>query len=254
MNQNVRQLTASSVRQFESYLHREGKKKSTIEKYLRDVKAFRTWLRHERTAKETEEMPEDTENSAEDSECSDEEAKISDPELCCVFGSGTVTKESARRWRDVLCKRGYAPVTVNAMLTSLNLLFRFLGWEECRAKTLRIQRCFFRSSERELQRREYECLIRTAKAQEKERLALLIETMGATGIRVSEVKAVTVEAVRCGRAEISLKGKIRTILIEEKLRKKLLRYAEKRDIICGEIFVTRSGNSLSRQQIWAEMK
>ena len=168
--------------------------------------------------------------------------------------SAAVTKAKAWRWREVLCEKGYAPVTVNAMLTALNLFFRFLGREDCRVKTLRIQRKFFRSSERELLRGEYEQLVRAAKEQGKKRLALLIETMGATGIRVSEVKYMTVEAVRQGRAEIALKGKIRTILIPEPLRRKLQQYAGEKGISSGEIFITKSGKGLSRQQIWAEMK
>ena len=88
----------------------------------------------------------------------------------------------------------------------------------------------------------------------RERLALLIETICATGIRVSEVKYITVESVCAGRAEISLKGKIRTILLPGKLCRKLRKYAKKRKIASGEIFLTRSGRSLSRRQIWAEMK
>ncbi len=213
-----RKLSDAAFHSFEAYLRQEGKKKSTVEKYLRDVRSFGAWL---------------GESAGE---------------------SRSVTKETAGQWRDFLCGNGYAPVTVNAMLTSLNLFFRFLGWDECRAKTLRIQRRFFRDSERELFRREYEQLVETAASQGKERLTLLLETMCATGIRVSEVKNITREAACEGRVEVSLKGKIRTVLIPEKLRRKLMRYAEKKEIMSGELFITRSGRSLSRQQIWAEMK
>ena len=348
-------MTEESLRQFERHLQQEGKKASTVEKYLRDVKAFWFWLRE--TGKENK-------KSAEEACGGSEERRSEDPASCAggekdgtdivsgvrggygadivsggrekeygtdiaydiresraetsvisdtggrdersvreadetdnvyqigekgadkrmdfaeenegrkhggrdlsggensaveentdsLSASAAVTKAKAWQWRDVLCEKGYAPVTVNAMLTALNLFFRFLGREDCRVKTLRIQRKFFRSSERELCRREYEQLVRAAKEQGKQRLALLIETMGATGIRVSEVKYITVEAVRQGRAEIALKGKIRTILIPDQLKKKLRQYAGEKGISSGEIFITKSGKGLSRQQIWAEMK
>ena len=101
----------------------------------------------------------------------------------------------------------------------------FLGYGNCKVKALRIQRRLFRENRKELIRQEYDRLLSTARAQGKERLALLMEAICATGIRVSEVQYLTVEALREGRAEISLKGKIRTILIPGKLRKKLLQYA-----------------------------
>lgn len=112
----------------------------------------------------------------------------------------------------------------------------------------------FRSQDRELTREEYGRLVETASKLERNRLALLIETICATGIRVSEVKYITVEAVRDGRAEVSLKGKIRTILLPGKLCRKLQKYAGKQKIASGEIFLTRSGRGITRRQIWAEMK
>mgnify|MGYP002920337276 CR=1 FL=1 len=140
------------------------------------------------------------------------------------------------------------------MLAALNGLFRFLGWEECRVKFLKVQRRLFRDAGRELVRNEYDRLLEAARAQGQERLALLMETICATGIRVSEVRYITVEAVREGRAEVSLKGKIRTILIPSKLARKLAKYARKQQTVSGEIFLTGNGRSLSRRQIWAEMK
>ena len=121
-------------------------------------------------------------------------------------------------------------------------------------KYLKIQRRLFRDEARNLSRGEYARLIATAQKLGKERLALLLETMGATGIRVSEVKYITVEAAAAGQAEIALKGKLRTILIPAKLCRKLQRYARKQKNASGEIFLTRSGKSLSRKQIWSEMK
>ena len=97
-------------------------------------------------------------------------------------------------------------------------------------------------------------MVNTAIAGKNERLALLIEAICATGIRVSEVKYLTIEAIRKGRADISLKGKIRTILIPGKLAKKLKYYAKKKKITTGEVFLTRNGTGMSRKQIWADMK
>ena len=165
-----------------------------------------------------------------------------------------VTKEAAAEWKEHLLDKGYCPSTINAMLGGLNRFFDFVGWKKYQVKALRLQRRLFREDSRELTRAEYDRLIATARAMGRERLALLMETICATGIRVSEVKYITVEAVERGKAEISLKGKIRTILIPGKLRKKLLKFAHKNKTASGEIFLTRNGKGMSRKQIWAEMK
>lgn len=173
--------------------------------------------------------------------------------LCWLDGK-PVTKEQNTCWKEHLLAQHYAPVTINSMLAALNGLMHFLGWEECRVKFLKIQRRLFRETKRELTRQEFQRLLAAAQAHGQERLALLMETICATGIRVSEVKYITVEAARSGRTEIALKGKIRTILLPRKLARKLLQYAEKNKTASGEIFLTGNGKSLSRQQIWAEMK
>ena len=165
-----------------------------------------------------------------------------------------VTKEQTAGWKEYLLSQGYAPTTINSMLAALNGLFRFLGWDECRVKFLKVQRRLFRDAGRELTRPEYEHLLETAKERGQDRLVLLLEAICATGIRVSEVRYITVEAAQRGRAEISLKGKIRTILLPRKLCRKLLKYAKKNKTVSGEIFLTRNGTSLSRRQIWAELK
>ena len=165
-----------------------------------------------------------------------------------------VTKEAVSEWKEHLLSRQYNPTTINAALSALNGLFRFLGWEDCRARYLKIQRRLFRDASRELTRRDYDRLISTAQERGQRRLALTMETLCATGIRVSEVKYITVEAAQRGRAEISLKGKIRTILIPDRLCRKLLKYAGKQKIVSGEIFLTRNGTPIGRSQIWAEMK
>lgn len=170
------------------------------------------------------------------------------------LGDAPLCKEAVASWKGALSAQGRAPVTINSMLAALNRYLRFIGREDCRVDFLKIQRKVFRDAGRELSKGEYQRLIETASAQGKARLALLMESIGATGIRVSEVKYLTVEAARQGRADISLKGKIRTILIPGKLRRKLLNYAQKQHIPSGEIFLTGRGRSLARRQIWAEMK
>ena len=170
------------------------------------------------------------------------------------LGGSPILPDSTAGWKAHLLVRGYAPSSVNAMLASLNAFFRFAGWTDCRAHFVRIQRRVFRDASRELSREEYERLLRAAKSGGDERLALVLETLCATGIRVSELRFVTLEAAHAGRAEVSLKGKVRTIVLPGKLCRKLLRYSARRAIRSGEIFVTRSGRSLSRGQIWAALK
>lgn len=164
-----------------------------------------------------------------------------------------VTQETAAAWKAYLLAGGRAPVTVNSKVAALNGLFHFLGWD-CRVRFLRLQRRVFRDQARELNREEYGRLVQTARDRGRDRLALLMETVCSTGIRVGEVPYITVEAARRGRAEIALKGKIRVILLPGKLCRKLLKHAAQKKIASGEIFITRSGRSLSRKQIWAEMK
>ena len=166
----------------------------------------------------------------------------------------TVTQREIAAWKEYLHSLGCRSETVNTKLSALNRFFAFQGWSGLRARYYRIQRRFFRSTEREMTREDYGRLLSAAEGMGKTRLALLMETICATGIRVSEVKYITLEALRAGRAEISLKGKVRTILIPGKLCRKLERYAKKQNIATGEIFLTRRGKGLSRRQIWAEMK
>ncbi|MCI8801693.1 site-specific integrase [Acetatifactor muris] len=213
------QITNEEITSYRKYLTEEEYADGTVQKYLRDIRAFSAWLTERGNSEER-----------------------------------TVDKEAATGWKACLVGRGYAPVTVNAMLSSLNGFFGFLGWEECKVKFLKIQRRTFRDQGRELGRAEYERLLKAAGKAGNARLAILLETICSTGIRVSEVKYITVEAIRRKRTDISLKGKIRTILLPGKLCKKLREYVKKRKIRSGEIFVTRNGKSMCRRQIWGEMK
>ena len=170
------------------------------------------------------------------------------------LGERGVSKETAAGFKTYLQGEGLAPVTINSKLSTLNVFFRFAGWEECRVRFLRIQRQLFRNPSKELTREEYERLLKTAREKGKERLALLMETVCGTGIRVSEVAYITMEAARQGRAQVDLKGKIRVIFLPDRLCRKLLKYGKAQGIDSGEIFLTGSGQRLSRRQIWREMK
>ena len=210
---HTRSITEEWVTSFGQYLRQEERSAGTIEKYLRDVRAFAAWL-----------------------------------------GGTPLTKEAAALWKGGLLDQGCTPATVNSKLAAINKFFSFAGWAEFRVKPLKIQRRLFRDDSRELTRAEYLRLLETARALGRERLALLMETICATGIRGSEVQNITVEAARRGKTEIALKGKIRTILLPGKLCRKLLKYARKRQIASGKIFLTKGGRGMSRGQIWAEMK
>lgn len=165
-----------------------------------------------------------------------------------------VSRETAAGWKEYLIETGYAAVTVNSMLSAINGFFLFQGWEECRVKFLRIQRRMFREPARNLSREEYIRLLDASRSLGKKRLTLLMETICGTGIRISEVKYITVEAARRGRTDIMLKGKVRTILLPGRLCRKLLEFAKGQKVCSGEIFLTRDRKSLSRRQIWQEMK
>lgn len=159
-----------------------------------------------------------------------------------------VTKENAARWKAHLLERGYKPTSINAMLSAINGFFVFMGWS-IRVKFLKIQHQLFRDPTREMTRQEYDRLLTTARETGQERLALIMETLCATGIRISELRYITVEAAKDGRATIALKGKIRTILLPTKLHRKLVKYAKKEKIASGAIFRTKSGKPISRRQV-----
>ena len=152
-----------------------------------------------------------------------------------------VTKENLTAYKEYLIMKQYNPKTVNGIFSAINKFLVFAGMGELKVKYLCIQRKLFRNSNRELTQAEYMKLLNKAQELGKERLSLLMQTICSTGIRVSELKCITVEAIKAGKAEISLKGKIRTILLTGKLCKKLLKYAKHKKITSGEIFLTRSG-------------
>ncbi len=210
---NGKILTDKHIAEFAIYLKSEEKSKNTIEKYIRDVRAFAAYV-----------------------------------------GSVEITKETVIDYKNKLLSESYAARSINSMLAAINSLFSFLGWVDLKVKSIRLQRQIYCPEEKELTKAEYMRLVNTAKQKGNERLNLLLQTICATGIRVSELQYITVEAAECGEASVSLKGKTRSVFIIRQLQKKLLRYAAERNISSGAIFITRSGKPMSRTNIWREMK
>ena len=165
-----------------------------------------------------------------------------------------ITKELAMEWKAALAEAGYRPISVNAMLAAVNKFFTCMGREDCKVKYLKLQRQMFRKSEKDLSKEEYQRLVQAAHEKGDLRMELILETICATGIRVGELKYITVEAVRAGVAEIALKGKIRTILLPHRLCRKLQKYAKQQKIASGKLFLTQDGLPVSRQSIWTRMK
>ena len=174
-------------------------------------------------------------------------------DLAKYLAGKKVTREDLVVWKEELEKR-YSPAGVNGRLVAANGFFSFFGRYDLRLKLLKIQKEIFMREEKELTRAEYGRLVRTAERKGKERLSLLIQTICATGIRVSELEFITVEAVKRGRAEVNCTGKRRVIFLPARLQKKLKAYAAKKGISEGVIFAAKSGRPLHRGNIWAEMK
>lgn len=209
----ARILTEKQISAFDIHLKKEEKSKNTIEKYIRDVRAFTAYM-----------------------------------------NGVHITKEAVITYKNKLLLENYAARSINSMLASLNSLFSFLGWADCRVKSIRLQRQLYCPEEKELTKAEYMRLVNTARQKGNERLNLLIQTICGTGIRVSELQYITVEAVKCGEAVVSLKGKTRTVFIVRDLQKKLLHYVAEQKITSGAIFITRNGKPVNRTNIWREMK
>lgn len=204
-------LSQQHIDKFHQYLRQEEKSKVTIEKYLRDVRAFFNYV-----------------------------------------GERVITKELTVAYKKFLENKNYAIRSINSMLASLNSILNFLGWADCRVKSLKHQKQTYCSEEEELTKKEYLRLLDAAKSHEQ--INLVMQTICGTGIRVSELQYFTVEAVRQGEVTVHCKSKIRIILIPGKLKKLLLSYARKKGIQTGTIFVTRNGKPLNRSNIWSQMK
>ena len=205
-------ITAKMIAEFKEHLILEERSEITVEKYIRDVKAFAKYAQN-----------------------------------------NAVTKETVIAYKKHL-QENYAVRSVNSMLASINSLFAFLGWHDLKVKSLKLQQQVFCPEEKELTKAEYARLCRAAERKHNERLNLILQTICGTGIRVSELQYITVEAVKQGEAVVNCKAKTRSVFIVKELKQKLLRYAAEQGIKNGMIFVARTGKPISRTNIWREMK
>ena len=171
----------------------------------------------------------------------------------CWLGGAELNKTMVLGYKEYIISK-YAPASVNSILSSLNSFFDFTGEYGLKVKNLKIQKQIFAKNEKELTKAEYDRLLAAAKAEGNQKLNLLMQTICATGIRVSELKYITVEVLKDGRADVNMKGKLRIIIIPKELCKMLKKYAAEQKISSGSIFVTKTGRPLDRTNIWKLMK
>lgn len=182
-----------------------------------------------------------------------QEKYLRDVQVFGLYADGKeITKELVVAWKKKLVESGYAVRSVNSMLASVNGLLDFLGLSNCKVKNIRTQRQTYCTEDKELTKAEYLRLLAASK--KNEQLNLVIQTICGTGIRVSELRYFTVEALRYGEVTVDCKSKTRTILVPGKLKNILLNYAKRHGIATGAIFVTRTGKPLNRSNIWSAMK
>ncbi len=205
-------ITSKMITDFEVELRNDEKSSNTIEKYLRDVRCFATFV-----------------------------------------GESTIDKSFVLEYKAQL-EKDYALASANSMLAAINSFFKFVGWYDCCVKQFKVQRKTYCSEESELTKQEYIALVRAAEHKKNERLSLLIQTICGTGIRVSELEYITIEAIKCGEAVVSCKGKSRKVFIVKDLCRKLQKYAKEHDITSETIFITKTGKPMNRSNIWREMK
>lgn len=208
----MKKITEKLIKNFKNYLINEEKSDATLEKYIRDVHAFLSWL-----------------------------------------DGRSVNKQVVLEYKANLVEN-YKPASVNSVISSLNSFFSYNEWYDCRVKFLKIQKQIFASKEKELTKAEYERLLDAAKSKKNERLYLLMQTICSTGIRVSELRFITVAAINTGVANINCKGKLRQVFLPKALCKALTRYIREQKITSGSVFVSRTGKPLDRSNIWFDMK
>ncbi len=214
-NKAKENMAGKLVENFKYFLIEEEKSKNTVEKYVRDIKGFLRWL-------------------------SGKNETI-----------GKICKNTVIEYKTVLVK-GYGARSVNSMLASVNCFLEYIGKSQCKVKAVKLQAEVYSPKEKELSKAEYMRLVKAS--ENNERLSLIIQTICATGIRVSELEYITVDAVKRGEATVSCKGKTRKVFMVKALRKKLLEYMKKQNIKKGAVFVTKGGNPINRTNIWREMK
>lgn len=205
-------ITNELIQKFKMHLINEEKASATLEKYIRDVVAFMTWL-----------------------------------------GSRTIEKVIVVEYKQNLIEN-YAPTSANSMLSSINSFFEYMEWYDCKVKTFKIQKQIFANKDKELSKAEYERLLMVAKSKQNKKLYMLMQTICSTGIRVSELRYISTDAVRKGEAVINCKGKMRVVILPKQLCKILSSYIKEQKISSGSVFVTKNGKPLDRSNIWKLMK
>lgn len=208
----IKIITDNLIENFKDFLINEEKASATLEKYMRDIKAFSEW----------------------------------------TLGS-ELDKRKVLEYKEYLIGK-FAPASVNSVLSSLNSFFGFNNWYEMKVKMLKIQKQIFAQKDKELSKAEYERLLDAAKAKSNQRLYLLMQTICSSGIRVSELQHITVEAVKIRKATINCKGKMRIVILPKELCRMLTEYAKTQNITSGSVFVTKTGKPLDRSAIWKMMK
>ena len=205
-------ITEQTLIEFKEHLIKSEKSRATVEKYVHDAAAFRSWL-----------------------------------------GEREVDKDVILEYKAHL-RSVYSPVSVNAAISSLNSFFRFTGRREFTLKTVRIQKKLFSGGNRDMRLNEYKSLLKAAKKAGKTRIRLIMQTIFVTGIRISELKYITVEAIESGTAVIDCKGKVREVFIPKDMCNILKKYVKEKGITSGSVFVTRTGKPVDRSNISKAMK
>ncbi|MFR2847766.1 MAG: tyrosine-type recombinase/integrase [Hungatella hathewayi] len=215
MRKNMNSAADEMLEPYEQFLREEERSQATVEKYLRDVRKFWGYVR--------------------------------------AAGKETFDKAIVLEYKQYLSER-YKTTSVNSMLAEINSYFDYLGRDECKVKLFKIQRAQFSEKRRELTEKDYERLVHTAERKGDVRMSMLLQTIGSTGIRISELRFITVESLENGRADIYNKGKSRIALLPVELVKVLKRYCRRAGILSGSIFITRSGKMMDRSNISKRMK
>ena len=222
---NMNFFTNEMIDKYGQYLKEEERGRATVEKYLRDVRKFREYLNLSGRNKSDK-----TESD-----------------------SNGFDKETVLEYKQYLNEH-YKTTSANSMLAAINSFFEYLGCEEYKVKLFRIQRMLFSEPERELTEKDYERLVRAAERKSDRRMSMLLQTIGSTGIRISELRFITVESLAAGRANIYNKGKSRVALLSVELTRMLKKYCKKVGITQGSIFITKSGKPMDRSNISKKMK
>ncbi len=209
-----RRITQKKLQRFMEYLYEEEKSPATVQKYMRDITKLMEFARGQ-----------------------------------------NLDKRKIIEYKEMLRdSKKYQLSSINSFLAAANSFFAFMGWQDLKVKTFRIQKKVFVPENKDLTKEEYRRLVRTAKEKGKMRLALILETICVTGIRISELAEITVSSVVKGMAVIYGKGKVRQILIPGELQKKLLYYIRKRNLNKGAVFQTSGKKAINRSNIWREMR